>query len=159
VFANRNWHYLLGRGLVSTPDNFGKLGAKPTHPELLDFLANRMVEKDWSIKEMIRFIVLSKTWQQTSLASIKADEIDPVLARLNNQPDSTKTVTRKPVVSDAQLLAELSPTQADQIAENRERISRLEQELKSIKSAPGPHDPLARVAHAIFNLKEFIYVQ
>ncbi len=77
VIVNRIWLYLFGRGLVATPDNFGRLGAKPSHPELLDFLATRMVEQNWSIKDMIRFIVDSKTWQQSSVASPRAREIDP----------------------------------------------------------------------------------
>jgi hypothetical protein len=77
VIANRIWLKLFGRGLVSTPDNFGQMGTKPTHPELLDFLAMRMVEQGWSIKKMIRFIVLSKTWQQSSEESPRAKIRDP----------------------------------------------------------------------------------
>lgn len=77
VIVNRIWLYLFGRGLVVTPDNFGRLGAKPTHPELLDFLANRMIEEEWSIKKMIRFLVLSKTWQQTSEVSSESARVDP----------------------------------------------------------------------------------
>ena len=77
VIANRIWLKLFGRGLVSTPDNFGRLGAKPTHPELLDYLATRMVKQEWSIKKMIRLIVLSRTWQQSSTATLQAMETDP----------------------------------------------------------------------------------
>lgn len=77
VIVNRIWLYLFGTGLVVTPDNFGRLGAKPTHPELLDFLATRMIEEEWSIKRMIRFLVLSKTWQQTSEVSPESARIDP----------------------------------------------------------------------------------
>lgn len=77
VIVNRIWLYLFGKGLVVTPDNFGRLGAKPTHPELLDFLANRMIEQGWSIKKMVRFLVLSKTWQQSSEVSLEASRIDP----------------------------------------------------------------------------------
>ncbi len=77
VIANRLWHYLFGRGIVETPDNFGQLGAKPTHPQLLDYLATKMVEENWSMKQMIRFIVTSQTWQQESLPSSAAQETDP----------------------------------------------------------------------------------
>ena len=77
VIVNRIWQYLFGEGLVTTPDNFGQLGSKPSHPELLDYLATRMVEYNWSIKDMIRFIVSSKTWQQSSRMSEKAQAIDP----------------------------------------------------------------------------------
>lgn len=77
VIVNRLWHHLFGRGIVATPDNFGRLGELPTHPELLDYLANRMMRNGWSIKDMIRFLVTSKTWQQTSKPSEQALRIDP----------------------------------------------------------------------------------
>ncbi len=76
VIVNRVWHHLFGRGIVPTPDNFGRLGLEPTHPELLDFLAARFSEHGWSIKEAIRFIVLSKTWQLSSRPSAKALQRD-----------------------------------------------------------------------------------
>lgn len=77
VIVNRVWHHLFGRGIVPTPDNFGRLGLEPTHPELLDYLANRFTEHGWSIKELIRFIVLSKTWQLDSRPSDDAARVDP----------------------------------------------------------------------------------
>jgi len=63
VFVNRVWTWLLGAGLVRTGDNFGTTGEKPTHPELLDHLASRFVAEGWSVKKLIREIVLSRTWQ------------------------------------------------------------------------------------------------
>ncbi|MCW3054743.1 MAG: hypothetical protein JWN14_3913, partial [Chthonomonadales bacterium] len=77
VIVNRLWHHLFGRGIAPTPDNFGMLGEKPTHPELLDFLATRFKQQGWSIKEMIKFIVTSKTWQQQSQPSVQARQTDP----------------------------------------------------------------------------------
>ncbi len=77
VITNRIWHHLFGQGLVTTPDNFGRLGTEPSHPELLDFLSARMVEKGWSIKEMVRFLVLSKTWRLSSTVSPAALALDP----------------------------------------------------------------------------------
>ena len=77
VFTNRVWHYLFGRGIVETPDNFGQLGSLPTHPELLDYLAMHHQANGWSIKETIRFIVTSKTWQQSATASTAALRDDP----------------------------------------------------------------------------------
>jgi hypothetical protein len=77
VMVNRVWHHLFGRGLVGTVDNFGRLGEKPTHPELLDYLAARFVEHGWSIKETIRFLVTSRAFQQTAVASDDARRIDP----------------------------------------------------------------------------------
>lgn len=77
VLVNRLWHHAFGRGLVGTVDNFGRLGDKPTHPELLDHLASRFVGKGWSIKETIRYLVTSRAFQQGSQASADALRIDP----------------------------------------------------------------------------------
>ncbi|HSI64721.1 MAG TPA: PSD1 and planctomycete cytochrome C domain-containing protein [Candidatus Saccharimonadia bacterium] len=63
VMTNRMWRWLFGRGIVPTVDNFGAMGEKPTHPELLDWLAIRFVENGWSVKKMLREIVLSRTYQ------------------------------------------------------------------------------------------------
>ncbi|MBI3881190.1 MAG: DUF1553 domain-containing protein [Verrucomicrobia bacterium] len=76
VMVNRIWHQLFGRGLVPTTDNFGRLGEKPTHPELLDYLAAKFVEDGWSTKKMIRFLVTSRAWQMSSEASAQAREAD-----------------------------------------------------------------------------------
>ncbi len=77
VIVNRIWHHLFGKGIVVTPDNFGRLGQKPTHPELLDFLAHRFRENGWSIKKMIRYLVTSETWRQSSEVSQLSAEKDP----------------------------------------------------------------------------------
>ncbi len=77
VIVNRIWHHLFGRGLVGTPDNFGRLGLAPTHPELLDHLATRFKKSGGSMKEMIRLIVTSKTWQLTSQPSAQSRLKDP----------------------------------------------------------------------------------
>lgn len=77
VIVNRVWHHLFGRGIVPSTDNFGRMGEKPSHPELLDYLATRFVEDGWSIKKLIRLIVTSKTWQQDSRPSPTARETDP----------------------------------------------------------------------------------
>lgn len=78
VMVNRIWQHLFGTGLVATPDDFGVYGDRPTHPDLLDHLATRFVEeKGWSIKEMIRTIVLSRTYQLSSLADADLLAADP----------------------------------------------------------------------------------
>lgn len=77
VIVNRVWHHLFGRGIVTTCDNFGRLGSEPTHPELLDYLADRFRDEGWSLKQMIRFIVTSRTWQQSSHPSATAEQVDP----------------------------------------------------------------------------------
>lgn len=77
VMANRVWQHLLGTGLVRTVDNFGPTGEAPTHPELLDYLATRFQEQGWSVKELIREIVLSHTYRQSSQYRADAYQTDP----------------------------------------------------------------------------------
>jgi hypothetical protein len=77
VMVNRIWQHLFGRGLVASVDNFGVLGERPTHPELLDYLADRFVKEGWSIKKMIRLMVLSRTYQMSSAPDGEADLLDP----------------------------------------------------------------------------------
>ena len=78
VAVNRIWTYLFGEGLVATVDNFGRLGEEPSHPELLDHLATRFRgEMDWSVKALIRELVLSETFRQSSNPSPEAAEQDP----------------------------------------------------------------------------------
>lgn len=86
VIVNRLWHHLFGRGIVGTPDNLGHLGDLPTHPELLDYLATRLVDEGWSLRRIIRLIVTSQTWQQSSQPSTLAREIDPDNRRLSHAP-------------------------------------------------------------------------
>jgi uncharacterized protein DUF1553/uncharacterized protein DUF1549/cytochrome c len=66
VMVNRIWHHLLGRGIVPSTDNLGVLGERPSHPELLDYLAAEFMSDGWSVKRMIRSIMLSSTYQQGS---------------------------------------------------------------------------------------------
>ena len=77
VAANRIWHHLMGRGVVRTVDNFGALGAKPTHPELLDDLAARFRRGGGSVKAMVREIARSEAYQRSSRASDALREGDP----------------------------------------------------------------------------------
>ncbi len=77
VMVNRIWQHHFGRGIVSTPSDFGKRGAPPTHPELLDYLALRFIESGWSVKAMHRAILLSETYRQSSRGGEKYAEIDP----------------------------------------------------------------------------------
>lgn len=77
VAVNRLWQQLFGRGIVATPFDFGNQGALPTHPELLDFLALKFREEGWDIKAMLKYIVQSATYQQTSSSSPKLLVADP----------------------------------------------------------------------------------
>jgi cytochrome c553 len=77
VLVNRVWLHLIGRGLVATPDNFGASGQRPSHPALLDHLAISFIENGWSVKKLIRTIVLSRAYRQSSRFDPKNFEADP----------------------------------------------------------------------------------
>ncbi len=78
VYVNRVWHHVFGRGIVATPDNFGVLGAAPSHPELLDWLADWFVtEANWSTKRLIRLLVTSATYRMASQSDAYYEERDP----------------------------------------------------------------------------------
>ncbi len=86
VIVNRVWKHHFGNALARTPSNFGVIGDKPTHPELLDWLAATFVEQGWSLKKLHRTILLSATWQMTSrynAASFAADGDNRLLWRMN----------------------------------------------------------------------------
>ncbi len=78
VIVNRIWHYHFGRGICPTPSDFGVLGMKPTHPELLDWLSSEFVSQGWSIKNLHRLIMMSKTYRLSSRPDAASLEIDPV---------------------------------------------------------------------------------
>ena len=77
VFVNRVWHWHFGKGLVRSPDNFGRLGERPTHPELLDWLARRFIESGWDVKQLHRLIMQSATWQMSNRWDARAAAADP----------------------------------------------------------------------------------
>jgi mono/diheme cytochrome c family protein len=89
VFVNRVWMHLVGRGIVETPDNFGRMGAAPTHPELLDWLAVDFMENGWSTKRLIGQIMRSSVYRQSSRqptgesAAKRADPGNKLLWRMN----------------------------------------------------------------------------
>jgi hypothetical protein len=86
VAVNRVWHQLFGRGIVRSVDNFGVLGTPPTHPELLDHLATEFVADEWSIKRLIRRVMLSQTYQMSSRPDNElAERIDPTNRLLHQQ--------------------------------------------------------------------------
>ena len=89
VFVNRIWGAFFGHPIVGSPSNFGHSGELPSHPELLDDLAARFIENGWSVKSLVREMVLSATYTQTSVtASEEASRIDPenrLLSRMNRK--------------------------------------------------------------------------
>ncbi len=76
VLVNRMWLHHFGRGIVTTPDEFGKLGTKPTHPKLLDWMASYFVESGWSLKELHRVMMKSTTYRQAALRHSEGDALD-----------------------------------------------------------------------------------
>lgn len=92
VMANRIWQQLFGRGLVATVDNFGVRGTPPSHPELLDYLAERFVAGGWSMKSLIREIVRSKTYQQSVGVDPTEDPENNLLQRQNRRPVPAETM-------------------------------------------------------------------
>ena len=88
VISNRVWAWLTGAGIVSSIDNFGTTGERPSHPELLDYLATQFVADGWSIKKLVRAVMLSRTYQLAASGAPGAGEIDPdnrLFARANRR--------------------------------------------------------------------------
>jgi mono/diheme cytochrome c family protein len=86
VLTNRVWMHHFGRGIVGTPGDFGKLGERPTHPELLDWLAHQFIQRGWRLKEMHRLIMTSSAYRQSSEREESAARLDPdnrLLARMS----------------------------------------------------------------------------
>lgn len=77
VIVNRVWMHHFGRGIVSTPADFGQLGGRPSHPALLDWLADEFVQQGWSLKSLHRLILSSTAWRQSSYRDPVREEIDP----------------------------------------------------------------------------------
>jgi len=86
VMVNRLWHWLFGVGLVRTTDNFGTVGELPSHPELLDHLALQFQREGWSIKSMLRHMILSRTFQMSSHANLATGDVENrLLWRMNRR--------------------------------------------------------------------------
>lgn len=77
VYANRLWAWVFGAGIVTTPDDFGRLGDRPAHPELLDWLARELVRQGWSTKKIVRQLVMSEAFRQSGQVSELAKQRDP----------------------------------------------------------------------------------
>jgi hypothetical protein len=86
VMVNRVWQHLFGTGLVRTVDDFGHVGDRPSHPELLDYLAAQFVKEGWSVKRLIRSIVLSRTFGLANQPSAAAKDLDPQNRLLSHYP-------------------------------------------------------------------------
>ncbi|MFK7849495.1 MAG: PSD1 and planctomycete cytochrome C domain-containing protein [Akkermansiaceae bacterium] len=86
VIVNRLWHHIFGNGLVSSTDNFGRLGAEPSHPELLDYLSLSIRSSGWSLKQSIREMVTSRTFRTVGTSSEVSQDKDPSNRLLSYYP-------------------------------------------------------------------------
>jgi len=95
VLVNRFWLHHFGRGIVDTPDDFGKLGELPSHPELLDWLANDFMKNGWKLKRLHKLIMTSQAYRQASFRNENQDAIDPdnrLLGRMNIRRMEAETI-------------------------------------------------------------------
>ena len=86
VIVNRVWQHHFGQGLVATPDNFGAMGDRPSHPELLEHLTSWFIDHGWSLKALHRYILTSAVWQQAGASNSPANEKDPLNRLLWRMP-------------------------------------------------------------------------
>lgn len=135
VLVNRVWHHLFGRGIVQSVDNFGALGDRPTHPELLDWLARDFVRSGWSLKHAIRTVVTSQTYRQSSRARADAADVDgnnDLVHRQNVRPLEAEMVRDSLLSISGSLDPQLYGRSIEQ---PREAIT-------NARGRPGRHDPL-----------------
>ena len=78
VVVNHLWQLMFGRGLVATPEDFGLQGERPSHPELLDWLATELIENDWNLRHILRLIANSRAFQRSSVLNQQLQEVDPL---------------------------------------------------------------------------------
>lgn len=124
VIMNRVWMHHFGRGIVATPGDFGRLGAKPTHPELLDWLASEFISSGWSLKRIHKFILCSHTYQQQSIRNDQLDQVDPDnlwLARMPVRRLESESVRDAMLWASGELLPELygppTPVKEDSVGQ------------------------------------------
>jgi hypothetical protein len=110
VYVNRVWSHLFGRGLVTTPDDFGVTGAAPSHPELLDHLAVEFMEHGWSTKWLVRSLVLSRAYRMDSVGTAGSRERDP---------DNRWVARMRPRAADAEVIHDSMLAAAGWLDRNR----------------------------------------
>ncbi len=110
VLVNRFWLHHFGRGIVATPGDFGRLGERPTHPELLDWLADEFMARGWSLKELHRLLMTSTAYRQSSRREGRTAEIDPenrLLGRMSVRRLETEAVRDAMLAVSGQLSDEM----------------------------------------------------
>ena len=137
VMANRVWLKLMGAGIVATPDNFGVMGMEPTHPALLDHLAVTFMDDGWSVKKLIRRIVLSRGYQLAAVHAAAAFAIDPD-NRLRWRMDQRRLDAE--AIRDAMLAVagrlDLEPTPGSPVARVREDRRGLMEVVNTVRRKP-----------------------
>jgi hypothetical protein len=151
VFANRAWHHLFGRGIVRTVDNFGETGERPTNPALLDHLAARFIAQDWSVKKLVREIVLSRAYQMSSAhsaANAKGDPGNTLFWKMNQRRLDAESMRDGMLATAGQL--NLTPYQGTVLTAAGGNLGRNLQQLDRLRNAEHNHRsiylPVARQA-------------
>lgn len=155
VWVNRIWQYHFGRGLVATADDFGVRGARPTHPELLDWLADELIEHGWGTKHIHRLILTSAAYRQSGKASLVTRERDPTnrwLTRWNPRRLEAEAIRDAWLVTSGELDHKLGGPSVP--VQQREKSSRRSLYLFQRRGDPpdaqklfdGPHECAASVA-------------
>jgi mono/diheme cytochrome c family protein len=106
VLVNRVWHHHFGRGIVASLGDFGRIGDRPTHPELLDWLATEFVAQGWSLKKLHRLILTSTAYRQSSVRDSEKERIDPdnrLLGRMNSRRLEAETIRDAMLVATGKL--------------------------------------------------------
>ncbi|MFN7923675.1 MAG: DUF1549 and DUF1553 domain-containing protein [Bryobacteraceae bacterium] len=146
VMVNRIWQHHFGRGIVETSSDFGRNGARPTHPELLDWLATEFVEKKWSVKAMHRLILSSNTYRQASQASdasLDADRSNRLLSRFPRQRLEGEVIRDSVLAASGRLNLEMGgPAVFPPLPEGLDREQRV-QSINTWETSPEP-DSLRR---------------
>jgi len=128
VAVNRVWQHLFGTGLVASSDNFGLTGTPPSHPELLDDLALRFTQEGWSVKSLLRSLLLSRTYRQSSSSNPEGEQRDPANRWLWRQPPR---LLEAEVLRDTLLAVsgelDPAPQQGSQVTDISERQSNPQQ--------------------------------
>ena len=123
VAVNRIWHHLFGHGLVRTVDNFGATGERPTHPELLDWLAVEFMQEGWSFKRMIKTVMLSRTYQLSSQFDEQNFEADPdnlYLWRMNSRRIDAESLRDAMLSASGQI--DLTPVESSVVAKYKSGV-------------------------------------
>ena len=136
VLANRVWHHLFGRGIVSTVDNFGETGERPSNQPLLDHLAVRFMENGWSVKKLVREVVLSRAYQMSSVHDPANAKIDPDNAffwKMNQRRLDAESMRDAMLAVSGRLI--LSPAEGSPVQKMDGNIGRNPKQLEELRKA------------------------